>query len=79
MQKQAVTAAELASSSSSQHSCESKPKTPSEVHTSKKADAQKSSDDLSGMQIEMFSRNYADHRFKCKNKCLGSKCHTILV
>lgn len=46
MQKQAVTAAELASSSSSQHSCESKPKTPSEVHTSKKADAQKSSDEL---------------------------------
>lgn len=42
---------ELASPSLSQYSCESKPKIPSEVHSSKKADAQKSSDDLSGMQI----------------------------
>lgn len=51
MQKGAVAAAALASPSSSQYSCESEPKTPSEVHTPKTVDAQKSSDDLSGMQI----------------------------
>lgn len=51
MQKPALTAAELASPSSSQYSCEPELKTPREVHTPKRADAQKSSDDFSGMEI----------------------------
>ena len=51
VQKQAVTVAELASPSSSQHSCESEPKTPSEVQRPKTRDTQKSSRDLSGIHI----------------------------
>lgn len=53
------------SPSSSECSCEPEPKKPSKIKVPKRADAQKSSGDLSGVQTQRFSRGDDDQRSKC--------------